>query len=397
MNKITDKKNVNALGVLLMVTYAISYITRINYGAVISEIITAEYITKASASIALTGSAITYGIGQLLSGYMGDRIQPKKLVLTGLITTIFMNLLIPLCKTTLQSTAAWCINGLAQAFMWPPMVKIMSTLLCSDDYKKITARVSLSSSIGTMVVYCLSPICIHFFGWHSVFITSAFCAVVMAIVWQKKCPSITSSSHDTAEIKGNLPFSLIVLVLLVAIAVQGALRDGISTWLPSFIAETFNLSNEISILTGVILPIFSIITLFVTSQIIRKIIKNELILAGVMFGIGCLSAVMLAYFGNENVITSILFAALISGCVHGVNYIITCLCPAYFSKYGCVSFASGLLNSGTYIGSAISTYGIAVFADNFGWNNTLWLWSALAAAGTLLCFAITRKWERFKA
>ena len=396
MNKITDRKSVNSLVLLLMITYTISYLTRINYGAVISEIVTAEHITKAAASIALTGSAVTYGAGQLISGYMGDRIQPKKLVLAGLITTILMNLVIPLCKTTIQTTAAWCVNGLAQAFMWPPMVKIMSTLLNSDDYKKTTAKVGWGSSIGTMAVYLLSPICIHFFGWHSVFILSAFCAIVMAVVWQKKCPSIEANSSENFKTNGKFPFSIVILILLVVIALQGALRDGVTTWMPSFVAESFNLSNEISILTGIILPIFSIITSYITSQISRKLIKNELILGGTMFGIGCLSALALALFGSGNVVTSLLFAALLSGCVHGVNYTVTCLCPPNFSKYGCVSFASGLLNSGTYIGSAISTYGIAVFADNFGWGSTLWLWTALAAIGTLLCFSITEKWKQFK-
>lgn len=124
--KITDKGAVWRLSLLLTCLYVVSYLTRINYGAVISEIVSSEGIQKSLASLALTASAVTYGFGQLASGFLGDRINPKKLIFIGLLTTISMNILIPFCQTPYQMTAAWSINGLAQAFMWPPIVKSFS-------------------------------------------------------------------------------------------------------------------------------------------------------------------------------------------------------------------------------------------------------------------------------
>ena len=106
MNKITDKKAADRIILLFMLTYLISYVTRINYGAVIAEIIDAEHIKKSIASLALTGSAVTYGAGQLISGYMGDRIQPKTLVFSGLAATTAANLLLPLCGNAYQMIRA---------------------------------------------------------------------------------------------------------------------------------------------------------------------------------------------------------------------------------------------------------------------------------------------------
>ena len=37
MTKLTSKKDINILALLLTITYTISYITRINYGAIILE------------------------------------------------------------------------------------------------------------------------------------------------------------------------------------------------------------------------------------------------------------------------------------------------------------------------------------------------------------------------
>ena len=48
--------------------------------------------------------------------------------------------------------------------------------------------------------------------------------------------------------------------------------------------------------------------------------------------------------------------------------------PITFIK---ISLISGLLNACTYVGSAISTYGIGYFAEHIGWNSTVLLWVLL--------------------
>ena len=94
MDKLTDKKKINATIFLFALTYMVSYMTRINLGAVITEIVARTGMTKTMLSAAVTGSAITYGLGQLISGYIGDRVSPKRLVFLGLLVTAVMNLLI---------------------------------------------------------------------------------------------------------------------------------------------------------------------------------------------------------------------------------------------------------------------------------------------------------------
>ena len=131
--KITDKKGVTRLAVLFALTYMISYITRINYGAIISEMEKATGMSKSMLSMALTGSFITYGFGQVISGILGDRFSPKKLVTIGLFATVTMNMLIPLCSSPYQMVVVWCINGFAQSFMWPPLVRLMTILLNPDN------------------------------------------------------------------------------------------------------------------------------------------------------------------------------------------------------------------------------------------------------------------------
>ena len=68
--------------------------------------------------------------------------------------------------------------------------------------------------------------------------------------------------------------------------------------------------------------------------------------------------------------------------------------PPFFKKQGNVSTVSGLLNACTYIGSALSTYGIAVLSEKMGWGFTLAAWCAIAALGTAVCLLCIRPWRQ---
>ncbi len=401
MPKITDKAQVSRMIFLFMLTYLVSYITRINYGAVIAEMTKAEHIKNSLASLALTGSAVTYGTGQLISGYLGDRIQPKHLVFAGLLTTTATNLLLPICSNVYQMTVLWCINGFAQAFMWPPLVRLMTSLFTKDAYGRACVVVSWGSSFGTVLVYLLSPACIFIGGWRLVFYVSGACALIMALVWRFKCPLIEKEGtadethkEEASQMQGGGTL-LLLLGIMTAIVLQGMLRDGVTTWTPSMLSDVFHLSSSTAILTGVVLPLFSVAAFQIASVIYRKLVHNELKLAGLIFAVGFAAAVLLAFFGTKNAAFSVAAAALLTGCMHGVNLTLICMVPQHFEGKGKVSFVSGMLNSCTYVGSAVSVYGFARFSEHFGWTGTIWLWSVISLLGAVLCLFLCKKWNRF--
>ena len=99
----TDKKQISKIGWLCTITYFISYLTRLNFGAVVSNIAETTGILQTELALAPTALFVTYGIGQLISGFLGDKVQPKYLVSLGLIVTAFMNLFVPFCQTAVET------------------------------------------------------------------------------------------------------------------------------------------------------------------------------------------------------------------------------------------------------------------------------------------------------
>lgn len=399
LNKLTSKRDINFLTFLFALTYMVSYITRINYGAIIVEMETATGISKSMLSMALTGSFITYGTGQVISGIIGDRISPKRLVSIGLCVTVLMNLAIPFSESPYLMLAVWCINGFAQSLMWPPLVRLMTTLLSAEDYKNAATKVSWGSSFGTIAVYLLSPVLISISGWKSVFFFSALLGLVMIFIWNKFSYEIGIKKREKQEVEVDTSkkyrlLTPLMLFVLFAIVLQGMLRDGVTTWMPSYIKDTYNLGNTISILTGVVLPVFSIFCFGIATKLYQKVFTNPITCAWLFFFVGTASALGIYTLTGKSAILSILCSAILTGSMHGVNLMLVCMIPPYFEKSGRVSTVSGIINSCTYIGSAISTYGIAILSEKLGWNFTVLVWIIIAAFGALICFLCKSKWKR---
>ena len=402
------KRQVGALVFLLAFVYFTSYISRINLGAVLVEIISSGFADRRIASLAVVASRVTYGAGQIISGYLGDKCRPQSVIFVGFIITAAMNFGVFFIKESTLLIPFWAINGFAQALMWPPMMRIMTKFFSQDEFQSACVKVSYGSASGTIAVYLFSPVFISLFGFKSVF---AFCGSVALAVgliwkvwfeklrrkeWKTDGGSVVKITDNKNLSSANKAMSIIVLAaIMISVIFQGALRDGITTWMPSYISETFNLDGAVSILTGVVMPIFAMFSLKLTQIVSSKILKNELVCSGVVFSLTVVCALILGVFSDKNIALSVFLSAVLIGCMHAVNFVLVCVVPPYFAKQGKVSLVSGIINSCTYVGSAVSTYAIAIFSADYGWKNTIMLWAAIALGGAVLCFAFKNAWKKY--
>lgn len=396
------KKTSNgAVAYLLMLTYVISYITRINYGAVLVDMVATTGFTKTALSVALTGSFITYSAGQIVSGFIGDKFDPKKLVFIGIAFSVLMNLAIPFCGSPAWMAVCWSVNGFAQAMIWPPMVRLMVRIFKGDEYRKASVKVSYGSSLGTIAVFLISPLLISLWGWKSVFFASAILGFLMLFVWQMLCPDISlepvamgENSNKKSVSASTFRIDLLFVLIMFAIVLQGALRDGVTTWTPTYIDDTFKLGSALAILTSVVLPLFSMLCHGVGGWLYYKVFKSPVLSSGVIFGIGALASLILYLTDGGNAIISVVCLAVLVGAMHGVNLMLICMVPSFYKNTGKISLVSGLLNSCTYVGSSLSTYGIALLTEGVGWSLTIGIWTLIAALGAAVCFITIPLWNK---
>ena len=404
-----DKKGYSRIGIIALcsMVYFVSYFSRKDFAAVMAAMILDGVVGRGNAGLIGTMLFAFYGVGQLVSGYLGDKISPKYLIMLGLSVTAVCNALMPFIPEGVM-IAVWGINGLAQAMLWPPIVKILSHYLDHETYVTANLAVTAAAHVATVLLYAFVPLCLAFLSWESVFITASILAFVSMAVFAIAMRIILPKSvaEDNKAEKEQIPTPVLskkdcnilsvmkesgIFTVFVCIIVLGFLRDGIESWLPMLYSEAFGRDVSESTLVSMILPIFSIISITVVTALHKKkIFHNEVSGSAILFGLSLVSAIPLAIFvsmkGTFFSILSLFLTAFICGAMHGVNFLLISCLPGRFAKFGRSATVSGVCNSCVYIGAAISTYGIALVSETMGWSVTVLTWCAILALGILFAF-----------
>ncbi len=411
MKKITDAKYMYFLLVLSWLVYFVGYIARLDYGAVMVEITRTEGIGEAAAGLVYTGASVTYALGQILSGFFGDRFSPRLVMFFGLFVTAACNLLMPFAPNANVQLVIWCVNGFAQAMLWPPMLRIFTECYREKDLSKMYVRVSTSTTAGTIAVYLLASLCIAVSDWRSVFYVSSGIGFAVAVFWlfgmrriemHREAYGVEESrtaSEAGPDTRPSLSMRTVaqagIFLLAGAILLHGILKDSVVLWMPTLISNTYDLGAATSILSTVVMPIFSMLCLYLASFLNNRFFRNEAVTSAVLFAFAFIGSIGIRFSFGASPFFSLLFGTIITSAMYGANLMLITAIPAHFVKYGKVSTLTGVLNAFTYAGSAVSTYGIGALTQVYGWSGSLIVWLIAAGLGTLLCFLSIRPWTRF--
>lgn len=387
---------------LCTLVYFASYVMRINFAVMIVKICSEMNLDKSELSVVLVGLTVSYGVGQVISGMLGDKIKPTDLLFFGVCAAAICNVAMFFCHSVPAMTVVWCVNGLAHAMLWPPMVRLLASNFNEKEYVYAVIRVSWGSSIATILLYLVCPVLLYVISWRYILLLCAAVGVVTAVLWRISSPKMfgaevmaDAKKDDKKEtVKMPAAIYLPVVLIMLGIIAQGVLRDGVTNWMPSYMMETFGMTEENSILTAVIPAIFSIVGFEVFGKLQQKLIKNEVLCACSIFGLAAASALVMFVISGGAAVSTLLMSIII-GCMHGVNLMLITVVPKRFVKYGRVSTVSGVLNACTYIGAAASTYGFAALAETKGWNFTVGMWAVVAAVGLVICLVTSFLWKKY--
>ena len=389
-----------------LLIYFASYLMRINFAVMMAKIIEDMQVEKSALAIVVTCLTVTYGAGQVISGFLGDKISPRLMVIAGLFLAAACNVALVFATSIPVMAVIWGVNGIAHSMLWPPIVRMMSTYLTEEEYGYAAVRVSWGSSFATILLYLVAPLLLNVMHWRTVILLCAVGGLAINAVWIFVSKSILTDPIRTPAPKGEgkqergvpLPRYVILPIILImtGIMLQGILRDGVQNWMPSYLLETFHIPAEYAIMSTVILGVFSIVSFSAFNLLHRKLFRNEVFCSAVIFAGSAVSALALYFVNTAWVPVSMLAMAVIVSCMHGVNLMLITVVPKRFVKSGRVSTFSGIMNACTYVGAAIATYGFAVLEELFGWGFTILMWFIVSCAGLLVCLAATPLWKKFR-
>ena len=294
----------NGIIALCSAVYFVSYFSRKDFAAVLAGMISEGIIDKTLGGFIGMGLFICYGAGQIISGYLGDKISPKKLIIFGLGTTMLCNLAMPLVPNTSLMIPVWALNGLAQAMLWPPIVRILSDNLSGEDFVTSNVVVTSAAHVATILLYLYVPVCLEFMSWKAVFFSATVMAILALVLfviclgkvlpdnpYEKKQEEKEKKALPEQAEEKNISYSSLIMrggliPIFGSIIMMGFLRDGIESWLPTLYSEAFNRDASESILISVLLPIFSILSILAIKVLYKtRLFKNEATGSIILFGI----------------------------------------------------------------------------------------------------------------
>lgn len=366
--------------------YTASYLGKYCYNANKSVIMSYFSIDKATAGLVGTCFFIAYGAGQVVNGLLCKKYNIRFVVFGSLLISACCNAAMAFCDEFAVLKYVWFINGATLSVLWPTLVRLLSETLSDDYCPRAVVVMGTSVAVGTFITYGISAAFNAGIGssvsYKYAFLTAIICLPVLALVWNFAYPKLVGKGKAEKEentiepqtikapiekkkIGSSLMISLVILAFFAV--VTNLVKDGLTTWIPKILEDTYEMPSYLSILLTLFLPMLA---LFGTAVAVRlnKNIPDTVDLCAIAFAfIGILmGAVML--FANLSAAVMILCLSLVSLSTSAINNAVTSMFPLYHKAEINSGMAAGVLNGFCYIGSALSDYGLGLIADLSGWN-----------------------------
>ncbi|MGB9682885.1 MAG: MFS transporter, partial [bacterium] len=139
--------------ILSWCAYAGAYLCRTNLSIIIPNLI--RDLGWDKAFIGLIGSLFfwSYAFGQLINGYIGDRVNSKIFIFISLFFSSLINITLGSMNNRVLFTILWGMNGFLLSMLWGPIVRTLGLWFSGEDNNKIGIGISTSMFIGYIIYW----------------------------------------------------------------------------------------------------------------------------------------------------------------------------------------------------------------------------------------------------
>ena len=390
--QINDKSKVGFLIFLGWLVYTASYLGKVNYSANITQIIEFYGITKTQAGTVPTFFFFAYGIGQVFNGVFCKKYNIRWMVLISLLVSATINLVIAVTSNFYIIKWLWLINGFVLSILWPTIVRLFSEVLPQKSLAVSSVVMGTTVAIGTLIVYGTSSVFAIFNNFKLSFYLAAISVIIVAVIWmlfysKSVDNSIKEKEKEEKQVQSNTEvsdkeqdsythknvFMAVVCILCFCAIGVNLIKDGLTTWVPSILKEEFNMSNALSILLTLFLPVLAVFGNTCALGMHKKIPDYVNHCVAVFAVIAVLIAAIIGSLTFELVIFMLIGLVTVNFLASSLNSLITSIFPLFMREKVNSGLIAGVINGFCYLGSAISSYGLGAIADKFGWIAVFWV------------------------
>ena len=278
--------------------YSVFYLNRQNLSAMAPLLIQDLGLSYTQMGLIMSCFFATYALSQFPSGYLGDRIGPRKTITLGGLTLAGANLLFGSSSSIYHLLAAQSINGWGQAAGWAPSIKLITNWF--REHGKTTALGVFMTSVpvSITIAYIFSGWLGANFGWRFAFFVPALIMFFMVLIFRLVVRDFPQEKHrsnikpsDEKILRFKDAFSSVLLsgdMWRVGFTFSCVLFTfwGIVMWMPTYIVETVGFGIEKAVLLSSIIPLGGLFSRLFAGLIVDRLLggrKKQLIFVCFVF------------------------------------------------------------------------------------------------------------------
>jgi len=391
----SNAKNALMIGTLCSLTYLGVYFARNILSAVSPQMIDGGIFTTELIGSLSSLFFMSYAVGQLINGAIGDRIKAKYMISIGLLLAGLCCYMFTLVYGNISIIkVVYAAVGFGLSMVYAPMVKTVAENTEPDYATRCSLGFTFASFFGSPV----AGFAASFLLWQSVFYASSAVLIIMGTIvftvffaFEKrgviKYRTYSRDLHQKRGIAVLIKHRIIKFTFISIIT--GVVRTTVVFWMPTYISQRLGFSAVASAKIFTIASLAISVTPFIAVFIYEKLKRNMDLTLFLAFG----SAVVwfIPVFFIEYPMLNIIFLIL---AIMSSNSAGTMLwsryCPS-LRDTGMVSTATGYLDFMSYMAASVSSTLFANAVSVIGWKNLILIWMLLMLLGMLICIPINRK------
>lgn len=396
--------------VILGLMYASFYMCRYNFRFATPGMVEEFGFNKLQITSILAWWSVAYGFGQLVNGLLTDRIGGRTAMLIGAAGTVTINLIYGFASfagTFSTFALIWLMNGYFQSFGAPGMIKINAAWFNRQERGTFAGIFGFMIQMGQFAINNLAPVLLLGFSigawtvaggeWRWLFrIPPLFTAAIAILVVfiPKESPEaagypglirdeLSQDSSTRTSIKESFITIFthpLVWFYAVAYACTGAVRNSSDQLAVLYFVEQLKLDITKSAAvhwTMNLMPLVAVLGSLCSGIISDKFFKGHRspVAMGLYFGqsLVILIAAMIIYAGvvgstPSGIFLGCFFLVIISLTANSTHSLVGAAAPMDIGGRKMAGFASGVIDSFQYFGTALALPATGWLIDKYGWG-----------------------------
>jgi len=423
---------------LIGILYASYYMCRYNFRFATPGLVEEFGFSTFQITGMLSAWSIAYGTGQLVNGLLTDRIGGKVAMLIGAAGTITINLIFGFASfagTFTTFAVIWLMNGYLQSFGAPGMIKMNAAWFRRTERGTFAGIFGFMIQMGQFAINNLAPVILAGFSvgvwvvargdWHYLFrippLIVATAAVLLAI-FVKNTPEEagyhglietgdgaagTSSRVSIRESFTTIFTHPLIWFYAVAYACTGAVRNSSDQLMILYFHDQLKLNmadKPAAVLWTVnLMPLVAVLGSFSAGVVSDKFFKGHRSpVAMTLYFVECaviLTAAVVIATGvvgptPTGIFIGCLFLVLVALTANSTHAIVGTAAPMDIGGRKMAGFASGVVDSFQYYGTAFALPFTGWMIDHHGWGVWYPIMASFGAIGGVSMLLVMRKQRR---